>query len=181
LQDEAIGVKLTPCDAIPHSINKRGFIMKEISSNRSANGRHGLVIVGPDNVTLPAEGSIRHVGRVGGVATYEFTPGNTGQWITVEAGVEIHGGAVVVAAEEVQGSQVASLVLMGAHAVIEQRGDKRKAPKVVAYVNGELREIQETVLATMGLLESTEEIQTIKAPPALGDEWLGALEPVREF
>ena len=141
--------------------------MKEIYSACSTNGRWGLVVVGPDGTSLPAQGSLRHVGRVAGMATYEFIPGETGTWVVVAGDVKIHGGATVVDSKDLQSSQVATLLLMGHQAVIQHYSYKRRGSEIVAYVDGVKTDIPGTVLAAMGLIEATGEVVPVEPPPAL--------------
>lgn len=145
--------------------------MEELFSAISTNGRWGLVVVGPEGVEFPAQGSLRHVGNVAGMTTYEFLPGDTGTWVLPAGDVKVHGGATLIARESLQSYQVASLLLLGPQAVIEQYGYKQRSSRIVAYINGEVVEIPGTVLAAMGLLQADGEIAVVEPPPPL----LGAM------
>lgn len=141
--------------------------MRELFSSRSTNGRWGLAVVGPEVTKFPAQGSLRHVGRVAGMATYEFTPGDTGTWVAVAGDVTAHGGATLVASEDLQSSQTASVLLLGPQAVVEHHGYKRRSSRVVAYVAGVETDIPGTVLAAMGLLIADGEVVAVEPPPIL--------------
>lgn len=153
--------------------------MKQIFSARSTNGRCGLAVVGPEGTTFPAQGGLRHIGRVAGMATYEFVPGETGTWVAVVGDVTVHGGATLVASEDLQSSQVASLLLLGPEAVVEHHGYKRRSSRVVAYVAGVETDIPGTVLAAMGLLKADGEVVAVEPPPALGDAMAAAFAALK--
>jgi hypothetical protein len=141
----------------------------EIFRDRSTNGRWGLAVVGPEGTTFPAQGSLRHIGEVAGMATYEFTPGETGTWaMAIPAEVVVHGGATLVASVDLQSSAVASLLLLGPEAVIERFGYKRRSSHISAYVAGVETDIPGTVLAAMGLLQAKGEVVVVEPPPVLG-------------
>lgn len=154
--------------------------MKEIFSARSTNGRWGLAVVGPEGTRFPAQGSLRHVGKVAGMATYEFTPGETGTWVATTAGdVTVHCGATLVASEDLQSSQVASLLLLGPEAVVEHHSYKRRGSRIVAYVAGVETDIPGTVLAAMGLLQADGEVVAVEPPPVLGGAMAAAFAALR--
>jgi hypothetical protein len=153
--------------------------MKEIFSARSTNGRWGLAVVGPEGTKFPAQGSLRHVGKVAGMATYEFTPGETGAWAAVACAVTVHGGATLVASESLQSSQVASLLLLGPQAVVEHHGYMRRSSRIVAYVDGVETDIPGTVLAAMGLLQVDGEIVAVEPPPVLGGAMAAAFAALK--
>ncbi len=149
--------------------------MKEIFSARSTNGRRGLAVVGPEGATLPAQGSLRHVGNVSGIETYEFTPGETGTWVMTTEDVTVHRGATMVKWQYLQSSRGVSLLLLGPQAVVEHHGHKRRSSRVVAYVAGVETDIPGTVLAAMGLLQAGGEVVAVDPPPALGGAMAAAL------
>lgn len=153
--------------------------MKEIFSARSTNGRWGLAVVGPEGTTFPAQGSLRNVGKVAGMATYEFTPGETGTWVAVAGDVTVHGGATLVASEDLQSSRAASLILLGPEAVVEHHGYKRRGSRVVAYVTGVETDIPGTVLAAMGLLQADGEVVAVEPPPVLGGAMAAAFAALK--
>ena len=111
---------------------------------------------------------MRHVGKVAGVATYEFTPGETGAWVTVAGDVTVHGGATLVASQDLQSSRFVSLLLLGEQAVVEQHGYKRRGSRIVAYVAGVETDIPGTALAATGLLQADGEVIVVEPPPVLG-------------
>lgn len=141
--------------------------MKELFSARSTNGRWGLALVGPEGTTLPAEGSLRHVGSVAGINTYELVPGETSTWVLVAEDVKVHGGATLVALEGLQSGRHASIVLLGAEAVVEHYGYMRRGSRIAAYVKGVKTDIPGSVLAAMGLIEAQGEIVEVAPPPKL--------------
>ena len=153
--------------------------MKEIFSARSTNGRWGLAVVGPEGTVFPAQGSLRHVGKVAGMATYEFVPGETGTWIATAGDVTVHGGATLVASVDLQSSQVASLLLLGPEAVVERHGYRRRSSHVVAYVAGVATDIPGTVLAAMGLLQAGGEVIAVEPPPVLGGAMAAAFAALK--
>lgn len=140
--------------------------MKEIFKELSTNGRWGLAVVGEEGTQFPAEGSVRPVGRAAGIQTFELVPGNTGTWVLPVSGggIKIHGGATLVAQEELQSNGVAALLLMGPEAVIEIYGYKRRSSRVVAFIEGRETDIPAPVLATMGLLQ-VEPPKATEIPP----------------
>lgn len=154
--------------------------MKEVFSARSTNGRWGLVVVGPDGTTFPEQGSLRHVGKVAGMATYEFSPGETGAWAATAGDITVHGGATLVANEDLQSSQVVSLLLLGPQAVIEHHGYKRRSSRIVAYVSGVETDIPGTVLAAMGLLQADGEVLAVEPPPVLGGAMAAAFAALKK-
>lgn len=141
--------------------------MIELFRAVSQNGRWGLAVVGPEGAKLPAEGSVKHIGRIGGVETYVFTPGKTGTWVMVDEDVAVHHGATIVDAQDLQGGKHASLLLLGPYAVIEHFGYMRRGSWVCAYVNGVKAKVPQTVLAAMGLAKTKGEVKTIEPPPPL--------------
>lgn len=149
--------------------------MKEIFAALSTNGRWGLAVVGPDGTTLPAQGSLRHVGSVAGMETYEFIPGETGTWAMTAEDVTVHGGATMVTWQDLQSSRGASLLLLGPQSVVEHHGYKRRSSRVVAYVAGVETDIPGTVLAAMGLLQAVGKVVAVDPPPALGGAMAAAL------
>ncbi len=153
--------------------------MKEIFSASSTNGRWGLAVVGPDGTTLPAQGSLRHVGSVAGMETYEFIPGETGTWAMTAEDVTVHGGATLVTWQDLQSSRGASLLLLGPQAVVEHHGYKRRSSRVVAYVAGMKTDIPGTVLAAMGLLQAGGEVVAIAPPPAIGGAMAAAFASLK--
>lgn len=153
--------------------------MEEIFSARSTNGRWGLAVVGPEGTVFPAQGSLRHVGEVAGMTTYEFVPGETGTWVTTAEDVTIHGGATLVASENLQSSQIASLLLLGPQAVVEHHGYKRRGSSIVAYVEGVETDIPGTVLAAMGLLQTDGEVIAVEPPPVLGGAMAAAFAALK--
>jgi len=153
---------------------------KEIFSARSTNGRWGLAVVGPQGTTFPAQGSLRHIGKVAGTVTYEFVPGETGTWVMTAEDVTVHGGATVVDCMDLQSSRTVSLLLLGPEAVIEHHGYKRRSSRIVAYVNGAEADIPATVLAAMGLLKADGEEVAIEPPPALNGAMAAAFAAWRQ-
>ena len=141
--------------------------MKELFAATSTNGNYGIALVGPEGTTFPAEGSIKHLGKVAGMATYEFTPGETETWIYVGGDVQVRGGATVVASEDLQSSRFASILLLGPEAIIETYGYKGRGTCIEAYVRGIRTDIPATVLAALGLIEAEGEIIAIAPPPVL--------------
>ena len=142
--------------------------MREIFFAMSTSGRWGLAVVGPEGATLPAQGSLRHLGVVEGISTFEFEPGNTGTWVlAVNGEVTVHGGGTVVASDGLQSSRHACILLVGKEAVIERHGYKGRGSSVRAYVEGVEKNIPPTVLLAMGLVESGGEIVAVPPPPPL--------------
>jgi hypothetical protein len=142
-------------------------MLKELFCARSTNGRWGMAVVGPEGVKFPAQGSLSHVGKVAGVQTYEFIPGETGQWVLVAEDCKVHGGATVVESMSLQSSAVTTLLVLGEEAVIEHYGYKRRSSRVVAYHKGAEVDIPATVLAAMGLVQAGGEVVEIAPPPKL--------------
>jgi len=149
--------------------------MENIFFAQSTNGRWGLAVVGPDGTTLPAQGSLRHVGNVSGMETYEFTPGETGTWAMTAEDVTVHGGATMVTWQDLQSSRGVSLLLLGPQAVIEHHGYKRRSSRIVAYIDGAKTDIPGTVLAAMGLLQAGGEVIAVEPPPALNGAMAAAM------
>jgi hypothetical protein len=155
-------------------------MMEEIFAARSTNGRWGLAVVGPEGAKFPAQGSLRHVGKVAGLATYEFVPGETGTWVLpVLEEVTVHGGATLVAAHDLQSGGYVSLLLLGPQAVVERYGYKRRSSRVVAYVAGAETHIPGTVLAAMGLLQADGEVVAVAPPPVLGGAMAAAFAALK--
>ncbi len=135
----------------------------------STNGRWGMSIVGPHGISLPAQGSLRHVGTVEGVSTYLFTPGEVGTWVQAQTeSAKIHGGATKVQGMDLQSGRQASIVLLGPEAIVEWFGYKNRSSRVVAYADGKEQPIPAPVLAAMGLVQADGEIVDICPPPQLG-------------
>ena len=153
--------------------------MKEIFAALSTNGRWGLAVVGPDGTTLPAQGSLRHVGSVAGMETYEFTPGETGTWAMTAEDVTVHGGATLVTWQDLQSSRGVSLLLLGPQSVVEHHGYKRRSSRVVAYVAGVETDIPGTVLAAMGLLQAGGKVVAVDPPPAIGGAMAAAFAALK--
>lgn len=149
--------------------------MKELFRVDSTNGRYGLAVVGPDDQTLPAQGSLRHLGQVAGVDTYLFVPGETGTWVlpSWEEAV-VHGGATVVAQLSLQSYRSGAVLLLGREAVVEFYGYKRRSSRVVAYADGREVEIPATVLAAMGGVAPTGDVAPVEPPPALAGSMAAA-------
>lgn len=154
--------------------------MIEIFKAVSQNGRWGLAVVGQEGTTFPAQGSLRPVGKVAGLATYEFVTGETGTWVLVTDDVTVHGGATLVESKDLQGGQVASLLLLGPQAVVEHHGYKRRSSRIVAYVAGVEVLIPGTVLAAMGLLQADGEVAVVEPPPALEGSMAAAFAMLRK-
>lgn len=94
--------------------------MEEIFRATSINGRWGLAVVAPKGVQLPAEGSLRFIGSIGGIETYVLTPGPTKTWVrTVWGNVIPHAGATVVSSMSLQGRSHVTLLVTGPYALIE--------------------------------------------------------------
>jgi hypothetical protein len=144
--------------------------MNVVYEARSTNGRWGLTIVGPEGTRFPAEGALRHVGKVAGMETFEFLPGETGQWIFPTGDVTVHGGATVVKTVYLQSNEECNLLVLGQEAVVEHYGYKRRGSRIVAYVRGVETDIPAAVLAAMGLLkvENGGSIKVEPPPPLQG-------------
>lgn len=138
--------------------------MQVVYEARSTNGRWGLTVVGPEGTKFPAEGSLRHVGRVAGMETFEFVPGETGTWVLPTGDVKVHGGATVVKTMSLQSHEECNLLVLGPEAVVEHYGYKRRGSRIVAYIRGVETDIPAAVLAAMGLVKA-EGGETIKVEP----------------
>ncbi len=141
--------------------------MNEMFRAVAQNGRSGLAVVGPAGTAFPAEGSLRHLGRVAGLDTYEFTPGECGTWAMTAGDVTVHGGATLVAKADLQGSNSASLLLLGPVAVVEHHGYKRRGSRLRAYQSGVEADLPASVMLALGLVASAGEVVAVAPPPAL--------------
>ena len=149
--------------------------MKEVWKRMSQNGRRGIALVGPETTAassggplrLIGEGSILPVGIIAGTKTFSFSPGETGTWIAVTGDCHVHGGASVAATEDLQGGEIASILLLSPEAVVEHYGYKRRASRILAYVRGQEKDIPSTVLAAMGLVAAEAPLEEVPHPPAL--------------
>lgn len=141
--------------------------MVEIFRAVAQNGRSGLAVVGPAGTVFPAQGNLRHIGRVAGLATYEFLAGETGTWVVTAEDVTVHGGATLVADADLQGNSSASLLLLGPIAVVEHHGYKRRGSRLYAYRDGTEADVPSSVLAAMGLVQASGEVIPVAPPPAL--------------
>jgi hypothetical protein len=125
-------------------------------SKKSTNGRWGIALVGDlTEVELmrPVQGTIRHLGTVGGVDTWQITPGQTGEWYWLTGDVEVVGGAIVLSQMGLQSNGEATLLCLTDEAVIKTYGYKRRSSRFSALINGEGKDIPDAVLAAMGLVQ----------------------------
>ena len=101
----------------------------------------------------PVQGTIRHLGTVAGVDTWEVTLGQTGEWYWLTGDVEIVGGAVVLSQMGLQSNGEANLLRLTSESVVKTYGYKRRSARYSALINGEGRDIPDAVLAAMGLVQ----------------------------
>ena len=150
--------------------------MKELFKRKSTNGRSGLAIVGPDDAEFPARGTVRKLGTVDGVQTWELIPDSSATtWVVIAEDVKVHGGATLAAAMDLQSGNHASIVVLSAQAVVQHYGYKRRSSRTVAYIDGVRTAIPETVLYAMGLLAQKPAEPEVSAPIAEPEPLQGAM------
>lgn len=127
----------------------------QIFSAISTNGRWGLAVVGPEGTTFPAQGRLRALGEVAGIATFQFTPDDTaGTWVLpLKSAAHLCGGGTLVHQTGLQSGQSASLLLLGREAVIQCHGYRGRDSWYRAFVEGEEKHIPAPVLLAMGLIK----------------------------
>lgn len=112
-------------------------VLAEIFRATSVNGRWGLAVVAPKGVQLPAEGSLRFIGTIGGTETYVFTPGPTMIWVRAVWGNAIpRAGAAVVSSMSLQGRSYVTLLVTGPYALIEVPCRRGQGSTYYAYKEG---------------------------------------------
>jgi hypothetical protein len=139
-----------------------------IFQDRSTNGRWGLTVVGPEGTKFPAEGKVRHLGAVSGYETFEFVPGETGQWVLPTGAVTVHAGATTVISMGLQSSRACTLLVLGPEAVVEHHSRIGSKGHIVAYNRGVETYVPPGVLLAMGVIEPADSAEiTIEPPPPL--------------
>lgn len=142
--------------------------MKQIFYAAPSRGQPGLAIVGPDGMTLPAQGALSHVSDEGGMSTYRIDPGETGAWVIVAGDVTARAGARVETVKTL-GLKIVSLLVLGPQAVIEHHTRDRKSSRIVVYLNGVEANIPVSVLVAAGVLDGKGQAQDVEGPPELSD------------
>jgi hypothetical protein len=137
-----------------------------IFQDRSTNGRWGLTVVGPEGTKFPAEGSVRDLGEISGYRTFEFLPGETGQWVLPTGAVTVHAGATEVFSMGLQSSRACTLLVLGPEAVVEHHSRIGRKGHVVAYDRGVETYVPPGVLLAMGVIKpEPEDAGPINPPP----------------
>lgn len=156
--------------------------MKKEEKKTSTNGRWGITVVIPVELTLPIEGKLIKYGEVEGHTAFEIIPEKTGIFFNLLGEVEIHGGAEIICSKNLQSSTVVTLVAMSEVAIIESFGYKGRSSSVFLYQNGIRKEIPAGVLASMGLIKGVSgetvaiEIQPVKSAMQIALEKAGLVK-----
>lgn len=158
--------------------------LEVIWQQMATNKRTGIALVGPKGATLPWKGGVKPLGRSEGVLTFQLLPlkeGQEGTWVMAfEAEARIHGGAVVVAEENLQSNTTATILLLGPCAVVEVYGYKRRSSRVVAYQQGNEQDVPVPILMAMGIIEGKGPREEIASPPALQGAMAAAFAKLRQ-
>ena len=142
--------------------------MREIKQT-STNGRWGLTVVVPDDFeNWPAKGRLTSLGVIEGHKIYQFDPCESGDWIEIGGDIEPIAGCKVVDSEDLQSSDMVTLLSGGDFYVYRSFGYKRRRCTVVAYKNGEPVKLPAAVMAAMGLIPTDKESVDTAPPPIDG-------------
>lgn len=149
--------------------------MKELK-NTSTNGRWGLTVVVPNEFEgFPAKGSLDYLGQIEGHETYQFDPDPRGQWIELVGDAKPLAGCEIVRQEDLQSSNVVTLLIGGDFYAYKSFGYKRRKVNVVARKDGQSIELPASVLAAMGIIPAERQKVEAEAPP-LNNQLKSALE-----
>lgn len=154
------------------------IVFREISQN----GFRGLEIVSaetepPARGSFLARGSLRALGTTAGVRSFEFTASSEATtWVlATRQDVEPVEGATLAAKVDLCGDKYASVLVIGALAIIREWGYKRRSSRYVMYREGEAQEVPPSVLLALGLIEPESAPEAIAPPPAPSGAFAEAL------
>lgn len=142
--------------------------MKEIYRATSQNGRWGLALVSegiePGGLRQPVRATITALGTTEGRDVFRLEPTDKPQWALVGDDLEPLAGASIVIAQNLQGGDSVTLLLLSERAIIKSYGYKRRSSTITYYEAGEVKAIPASVLLALGVLPETPIPEPIPAP-----------------
>lgn len=142
--------------------------MKEICRATSQNGRWGLALVSeglqPGCLRQPVQATITALGNAEGRDVFRLEPTDKPQWALVGDDLEPLAGASVVIAQNLQGGDSVTLLLLSRQAIVRSYGYKRRSSTITYYEDGEAKNVPASVLLAIGVLPETPIPEPIPAP-----------------
>ena len=141
----------------------------------STNGRWGAQLVHPDGQKFPAQGTLRSLGRAGGLDCFEFAPAETGTWIVTGDDLSPVAGCEVAYNASLQSSSSVTFLVARPGAIWKRHGYKGRSVTVVMLrPDGTVVRPDPATLLASGAIEPAAELHRV-------GECLGAmLEAVRD-
>ena len=142
--------------------------MKEIYRATSQNGRWGLALVSedlqPDCLRQPVQATITALGSAEGRDVFRLEPTDRPQWALVGGDLEPLSGASTVIAQNLQGGDSVTLLLLSKRAIVRSYGYKRRSSTITYYEDGETKAVPASVLLALGVLPEAPIPEPIPAP-----------------
>ena len=136
----------------------------------STNGRWGTQVVHPDLGGEPrfsrGEGTLRALGRAGGMDCFEFTPGATGVWVLAGGDLVPVAGCEAVHHQDLQSSDAVTFLVARPGALWREYGYKRRSCTVcMLAADGSVATPPPAVLLASGAVEPREAPIAVPPPP----------------
>lgn len=142
--------------------------MKEIYRATSQNGRWGLALVSegiePGGLRQPVQTTITALGTAEGRDVFRLEPTDRPQWALVGGDLEPLAGASTVIAQNLQGGDSVTLLLLSRQAIVRSYGYKRRSSTITYYEDGEAKDVPASVLLAIGVLPEAPIPEPIPAP-----------------
>lgn len=151
--------------------------MTVIYERQSQNGRRGVQVTAEADTRFPARGQLQDLGTLAGVHCFSFTPTDEDEWVVVGDDLEPLEGCVSVYHDDMQGGDVASLLVARPGAVWRQWGYKRRGSDFcVLSADGSVQEPPVSVLLAAGLVKPDKAPALVPEAPVLPTAMQLALE-----
>ena len=152
--------------------------MKEIYRATSQNGRWGLALVSegipPEDLRQPVQATITALGTAEGRDVFRLEPTDKPQWALVGGDLEPLAGASTVIAQNLQGGDSVTLLLLSRQAIVRSYGYKRRSSTITYYEDGEAKDVPASVLLALGVLPEAPIPEPIPVPEPFDS---AAMEP----
>lgn len=142
--------------------------LKEIYRATSQNGRWGLALVSegifPEDLRQPVQATITALGSAEGHDVFRLEPTDLPQWALIGDDLVPLAGATVVNAQNLQGGDSVTLLLLSRQAIVKDYGYKRRSSRIRFFDDGVKKSIPSSVLLALGVLPETPIPEPIPAP-----------------
>jgi hypothetical protein len=141
--------------------------LEVIATATSTNGRYGVQVVGPKDISIhtPQEGKLVSLGKIDGHHTYQFNPVvGSGQWVLFGGDLSPVVGCTVVIQEDLQSSTSCTLIVGGNFFAVTSYGYKHRSSHNTCYHNGKEVVVSTAVMAAMGLIPCNQHEVVVDIP-----------------